>query len=71
MLVMALILVEEGMYSVLRWKNVGNFELVWLILKSHAPVVSVLGGVIHFAQLFTTCVVYSVTNFKSNGTKNG
>ena len=32
------------MHFVLHGKNGCNFELVWLILKSYAPVVSVLGA---------------------------
>ena len=61
-------------HFVLRGKNAGNFELVSLISKSHATVVSVPGGhmgVLYFAQVCTTFVVYSVPNSKSNARKNG
>ena len=60
-----------GVHFVLRGKNAGNFELLSLISKSHATVVSVPGGVLYFAQVCTTFVVYSVTNSKSNARKNG
>ena len=59
------------MHFVLRGENAGNFELLSLISKSHATVVSVQDGVPYIAQVCTTFVVYSVTNAKSNARKNG
>ena len=59
------------MHFVLRGKNAGNFELLSLISKSHATVVQFRVGVLYFAQVCTTFVVYSVTNSKSNARKNG
>ena len=55
----------------MRGKNEGNFELLSLISKSHATVVSVPGGGTILCSGCTTFVVYSVTNAKSNARKNG
>ena len=48
------------MRFVLRRKNAGNFELVSLISKSHAAVVSVPGGgIILCSSLYDICCLLS------------
>ena len=45
-----------GVHFVLRGKNAGNFELLSLISKSHATVVSVPGGgIILCSSLYDIC----------------
>ena len=56
-----------GVHFVLRRRNAGNFELVSLISKSHATVVSVPGGGIILCYI---CCLLSY-NSKSNARKNG
>ena len=67
----ALFFYVAGVHFVLRRKDAGNFELVWLISKSHAPAMSFPGGGTNFPQLSTAFVVYSVRNSSGNARKNG
>ena len=49
-----------GVHFVLRGKNAGNFELLSLISKSHATVVSVPGGgTILCSSLYDICCLLS------------
>ena len=50
--------VIAGVHFVLRGKNAGNFELLSLISKSHATVVSVPGGgTILCSSLYDICLL--------------
>ena len=54
-----IILHTAGVHFVLRGKNAGNFELLSLISKSHATVVSVPGGTILCSSLYDICCLLS------------
>ena len=54
------LIVSAGVHFVLRGKNAGNFELLALISKSHATVVSVPGGgTILCSSLYDICCLLS------------
>ena len=61
-----------GVHFVLRGKNAGNFELVYLISKSHATVVLIPGGGYYTLLKFLRHLLFTqLTNSKSNARKNG
>ena len=58
------ILSEAGVHFVLRGKNAGNLELVWLIWKSHASVVPVPGGAYRLCSTFHDVCVLLIYEFQ-------